>query len=303
MIMQEQREKERREMLEYHQREQRDILAAKVWKSHITCDHIGCHSITKLVFINNQDTCSHSLISLGHGIFEEKYLKMGYWKSTVVPKFKKLFEKNSVKKAGAAEACKTFDGAKEDYSKEFEEKKTELQVKVLEIYEASSAEIKTAVKERKEGALKKVSSAVEKFLEELSKIEFPGSKQAHEACCKFGPTYVEGPIFFVFEKVSTFIVVEEKKEEEAKPEAAAPVEETSTKEKEIVLEEEKKEEVTVAAEVEKTPEPEAAKPEVEKTPKPEVAKTEVEKTPEPEAAKPEAAKVEEVAPTEPPKAC
>ncbi|KAI3784526.1 hypothetical protein L1987_43625 [Smallanthus sonchifolius] len=227
---------------------------------------------------------------------------MGYWKSTVVPKFKKLFEKNNVKKAGAAEACKTFDGAKEDYSKEFEEKKTELQAKVLEIYEASSAEIKTVVKERKEGALKKVSSAVEKFLEELSKIEFPGSKPAHEACSKFGPTYVEGPIFFVFEKVSTFIVVEEKKEEEAVPEAkpeaevekkeeaAASVEETSTKEKDIVVEEEKKEEVTVVAEVEKTPEPEVAKPEVEKTP-------------EPEAAKPEAAKVEEVAPTEPPKAC
>lgn len=37
---------------------------------------------------------------------------MGYWKSTVVPKFKKLFEKNSLKKAGAAEACKSFDDAK-----------------------------------------------------------------------------------------------------------------------------------------------------------------------------------------------
>ncbi|KAK9067440.1 hypothetical protein SSX86_014769 [Deinandra increscens subsp. villosa] len=189
---------------------------------------------------------------------------MGYWKSTVVPKFKKLFEKNNLKKQGAAEACKTFDDAKEDYSKEFEEKKNELQAKVLEIYEASTAEIKAVVKERKEGALKKVSTAVEKFLEELSKLEFPGSKPAHEACCKYGPTYVEGPIFFVFEKVSTFIVVEEKKEEEAppvaEPEAAAPVEETSSKEKEIVVEEEKKEEVAVVApEVEKTPEPEAAK--------------------------------------------
>ncbi|KAI7745928.1 hypothetical protein M8C21_005556 [Ambrosia artemisiifolia] len=209
---------------------------------------------------------------------------MGYWKSTVVPKFKKLFEKNNVKKAGAAEACKTFDDAKEDYSKEFEEKKTDLQAKVLEIYEASAAEIKAVVKERKAGALKKVSSAVEKFLEELSKIEFPGSKPAHEACCKFGATYVEGPIYFVFEKVSTYIVVEEKKEE-APPtaEPAAPVEETSSKEKEIVVEEEKKEE---------------KKEEVEKTPEPEAAKAEVEKTPEPEAAK-----AEEVAPTEPPKAC
>ncbi|XP_076926277.1 plasma membrane-associated cation-binding protein 1-like [Bidens hawaiensis] len=187
---------------------------------------------------------------------------MGYWKSTVVPKFKKLFEKNNAKKAAAAEACKTFDGAKEDYSKEFEEKKTELQAKVVEIYEASTAEIKAVVKERKEGALKKVSSAVEKFLEELSKIEFPGSKPAHEACIKYGPAYVEGPIFFVFEKVSTFVVVEEKKEEvlpAAEPEKeAAPAEETSSKEKEIVVEEEKKEEVAaVVPEVEKTAEPKA----------------------------------------------
>ncbi|CAI9298807.1 unnamed protein product [Lactuca saligna] len=199
---------------------------------------------------------------------------MGYWKSTVVPKFKKIFEKNNVKKTAAAEACKTFDDAKEDYSKEFEEKKSELQAKVIEIYEASSAEIKAVVKEKKEGALKKVSTGVEKFLEELSKIEFPGSKPAHEACCKFGPTLVEGPIFFVFEKVSTFIVVEEKKEEEATPapEAAAPVEETSSKEKEIVVEEEKKEEVVVVAEVEKTPETTTVK-------------------------------AEEVTPAEPPKAC
>lgn len=103
-------------------------------------------------------------------------------------------------------------------------------------------------------------------------LEFPGSKPAHEACCKFGPALVEGPIFFVFEKVSTFIVVEEKTVEETPaPEAAAPVEETSSKEKEIVVEEEKKEEV-VAEVVEKTP---------ETTP----------------------AKAEEVAPTEPPKAC
>lgn len=33
----------------------------------------------------------------------------------------------------------------EDYSKEFEEKKSELQAKVIEIYEASTAEIKVIV--------------------------------------------------------------------------------------------------------------------------------------------------------------
>ncbi|XP_076955283.1 plasma membrane-associated cation-binding protein 1-like [Bidens hawaiensis] len=192
---------------------------------------------------------------------------MGYWKSIVVPKFKKLFEKNNVKKAAAAEACKIFDDAKDDYNKEFEEKKADLQAKVIEIYEASTTEIKAVVKERKDGALKKVSTGVEKFLEELSKIEFPGSKPVHEACSKFGPTYIEGPIFFIFEKVSTFIVVEEKKEEEppvTEPEAATdPVEETIAKEKEIVVEEEKKEEVVavVVDEAQKKPEPEVAKAE------------------------------------------
>ncbi|KAJ0694318.1 putative DREPP family protein [Helianthus annuus] len=199
---------------------------------------------------------------------------MGYWKSVVVPKFKKLFEKNNVKKAAAAEACKIFDDAKDNYNNEFEEKKADLQAKVIEIYEASSAEVKAVVKERKDGALKTVSNGVEKFLEELSKIEFPGSKPVHESCSKFGPTYIEGPIYFVFEKVSTFIVVEEEPPVAEPEAAAAPAEETSSKEKEIVVEEEKKEEV-VAEEVAK-----------------------VEKTPEPAAAKPE-----EVAPTEPAKAC
>ncbi|XP_076959314.1 plasma membrane-associated cation-binding protein 1-like [Bidens hawaiensis] len=193
---------------------------------------------------------------------------MGYWKSVVVPKFKKLFEKNNVNKAAAAEACKIFDEAKDDYGKEFEEKKADLQAKVIEIYEASTTEIKAVVKDRKDGALKKVSTGVGKFLEELSKIEFPGSKPVHEAWSKFGPTYIEGPIYFIFEKVSTFIdVVEEKKQEEppvAEPKAATdPVEETSGKEKEIVVDEEKKEEVTavVTDEAEKKPEPEAAKAE------------------------------------------
>lgn len=37
---------------------------------------------------------------------------MGYWNSKVVPRFKKIFEKNSAKKAAAAEACKTFDESK-----------------------------------------------------------------------------------------------------------------------------------------------------------------------------------------------
>ncbi|KAL6283033.1 hypothetical protein ACE6H2_013962 [Prunus campanulata] len=173
---------------------------------------------------------------------------MGYWQSKVVPKIKKVFEnKNSGKKAAAAEACKSFDESKEDYSKQFEEKKDELQAKVVEIYDNSSAEIKTLVKERKEAGLKKYSAAVHKFLEQLEKIDFPGSKPVSEASSKYGPAYVSGPVFFVFEKVSTFIVVEEKVEPPPPPPATETKteEETSAavKEREIVVEEEKKEEV------------------------------------------------------------
>lgn len=70
--------------------------------------------------------------------------------------------------------------------------------------------------------------------------EFPGSKSASEAASKVGPAYVSGPILFVFEKVSTFVVTEEeeKKEEAAPPAEAEP--ETSTaevKDKEIAVEE------------------------------------------------------------------
>ncbi|KAG5578727.1 hypothetical protein H5410_049354 [Solanum commersonii] len=160
---------------------------------------------------------------------------MGYWKAKVLPKIKQIFDKNGPKKTAAAEACKTFDEAKEEYSKEFEEKKTELQPKVLEIYEAAAVEIKSLVKEPKGAGVKKNSDGVQKFLDELVKIEFPGSKAVSEASSKFGPSYVSGPILFVLEKVSTFIVTEDKKEEEA---AAEEVEvKEKEKEKEIVIEE------------------------------------------------------------------
>ncbi|KAF5944713.1 hypothetical protein HYC85_018790 [Camellia sinensis] len=181
---------------------------------------------------------------------------MDYWKTKVLPKIKKVFDKNSTKKAAAAEVCKTFDDSKEEYSKEFEEKKTELQPKVIEIYEASSTEIKALVKEPKDAGLKKHSAGVQKLLDELVKIasmilsnfffviniagieEFPGSKAICEASSKFGPTLLPGPVFFVFEKVSTFIVTEEKAEEPPPETSAAVAEETGGKE--IVVEEGKK---------------------------------------------------------------
>lgn len=173
---------------------------------------------------------------------------MGYWTAKVLPKIKKVFEKNG-KKTAAAEACKSFDDSKGEIDKEFEEKKTELQPKVLEIFEASSAEVKALVKDPKEAGLKKNSTAVNKFLEELVKIEFPGSKPVSEASTKYGPALASGPVLFVFEKVSTFIITEEKDIEAPPAEAAASGEATVVVEEkeEIVVEEEKKEEAAIEA--------------------------------------------------------
>ncbi|MED6143356.1 Plasma membrane-associated cation-binding protein 1 [Stylosanthes scabra] len=189
---------------------------------------------------------------------------MGYWKSKVLPKIKKVFDKNGTKKAGAAEACKIFDDSKEEYNKAFEEKKTELQTKVTEIYESSSTEVKSLVKEPNEAGLKKNSTAVQKFIEELVKIDFPGSKPVSEASSKFGPALVSGPVSFVFEKVSTFIVTEEKVEE-ATP--TTTTEETSgVKEREIVVEEEEKKKEEAEEKTESLDPPSSAAETVEEKP-------------------------------------
>jgi hypothetical protein len=108
--------------------------------------------------------------------------------------------------------------------------------------------------------------------------EFPGSKPVSEASSKYGPALVPGPVLFVFEKVSTFIVTEEKVDQ-ATEAAKTTEEEASGKEKEIVAaEEEKKEEevlekIEVAAEAEKaepayTTEPPPVKVEEAEPPKP-----------------------------------
>nr|GMC95825.1 plasma membrane-associated cation-binding protein 1 [Ipomoea batatas]GMC97900.1 plasma membrane-associated cation-binding protein 1 [Ipomoea batatas]GME11455.1 plasma membrane-associated cation-binding protein 1 [Ipomoea batatas] len=156
---------------------------------------------------------------------------MDYWKSKVAPKIKKIFEKNGTKKAAAAELCKTFQDSKEEYGKDFEEKKTELQPRVVEIYEACSTEMKALVKDPKDAGLKKNSAAIHNFLDELAKIDFPGSKPVSEACSKVGAAYLSAPVFFVFEKVSSLLPEEKKEEavateedgEEPKAEASAPV--------------------------------------------------------------------------------
>ncbi|KAK6916940.1 DREPP family [Dillenia turbinata] len=177
---------------------------------------------------------------------------MGYWKSKVLPKIKKVFEKDSTKKAAAAEACKSFDDSK------------------------------SLIKEPKEGGLKKSSAAVEKFMQELVKIEFPGSKPVSEACSKYGVAYVGGPVLFVLEKVSTYITVETPQAQDAtKVEAEAA--ETKDKEAEIVVEESKtaaapeaSEKVLPVAEPEPEPEPASASA---SEPMPEAPKEKEEVTP------------------------
>ncbi|WCJ33291.1 plasma-membrane associated cation-binding protein 1 [Euphorbia peplus] len=170
---------------------------------------------------------------------------MGYWKSKVLPAINKVFKKDPAKKAAAAEACKSFDDSKEEINKEFEEKKAELEPKVVEIYEASSTEIKTLVKDPKEAGLKKHSSLVQKFLEELVKIEFPGSKAVSEASSKLGANYVSGPVVFIFEKVSSLIPVPVAATEESREIVVEPTP--------VVEEPEKKEPEAEPAKVEEAP--------------------------------------------------
>lgn len=55
----------------------------------------------------------HVYMLLIYGLVQKsEELKMGYWKSKVLPKIKKVFEKNPAKKAAVAEACKSFDDSK-----------------------------------------------------------------------------------------------------------------------------------------------------------------------------------------------
>lgn len=159
------------------------------------------------------------------------------------------------KKAAAAEFLKSFN--KEEIGKEIEDKKTELEPKVVEVVDSSPAEIKELIKDKKPAKIKKNSAAVTKFLEELAKIEFPGAKQVSDAVAKSGTTPLSGAIVFILDKVAPFVpkaepepaaaaaettsreVAVEEKKEEAEPAAAAPSE---------VVEEKKEEEKPVEAE-------------------------------------------------------
>uniref|UniRef100_A0A0D6R1G3 Plasma membrane-associated cation-binding protein 1 n=1 Tax=Araucaria cunninghamii TaxID=56994 RepID=A0A0D6R1G3_ARACU len=149
---------------------------------------------------------------------------MSYWKTEILPKIKKYFDKPSKKKA-AAEACKSFDESKESIERELGEKKEELQPKVEEVYKPLDKDTKAIVKQPTDAAIKKHAGPVKKVLEELTKIGFPGAAPASEAAAKFGPALALGPITYVFLKVSTFIT--EDVEEAAPPAAEAKTEETT----------------------------------------------------------------------------
>lgn len=195
---------------------------------------------------------------------------MDIWKSKVLPKIKLVFVKSAGKKAAAAaELVKSFDESKEGIDGEFQEKKADLQPKVVEIYESAPAPLKVLIKERsKVSGIKKNSAAITKFFEELAKIEFPGAKQVSDGISKAGPALLSGPIFATFEKVSTLLPVVAA-EEPAKEAAAPPAtEEADTKEAPV---DEKKEEAPAAA-VEKKEETQEEEKK-EETPAPPAAET------------------------------
>ncbi|KAG8045455.1 hypothetical protein GUJ93_ZPchr0008g12992 [Zizania palustris] len=160
----------------------------------------------------------------------EREREMGsVWKTKVLPGLTKLFDKDG-KKAAAAEFLKSFN--KEEIGKEIDDKKAELEPKVVEVVESSPDGIKALLKDKKPASkIKKNAPAVTKFLEELAKIEFPGAKALSDAVAKSGTTPLSGAIVFLLGKVAPFVPKEE-------PAAAAPEAETTSRE---VAVEEKKE--------------------------------------------------------------
>jgi len=162
------------------------------------------------------------------------------WKTKVLPGLNKIFDKDG-KKAAAVEFLKSFN--KEEIDKEIEDKRTELEPKVVETIEASPPEIKGLIKDKKTSKIKKNSVAVTKFLDDLAKIDFPGAKLVSDAVAKSGTPPLSPAIVFILDKVAPFVPAP-KEEPKAEPEAAAPAEETTTRD---VAVEEKKEEAEPSA--------------------------------------------------------
>lgn len=149
------------------------------------------------------------------------------WKTKVLTGLNKLFDKDG-KKAAAAEFLKSFN--KEEIGKEIDDKKTELEPKVVEVVESSPPEIKALLKDKKTASkIKKNGPAVTKFLEELAKIDFPGAKPVSDAVAKSGTTPLSPAIVFILDKVAPFVPKEEPKAE-PEPEPEAPAAETTSRE-------------------------------------------------------------------------
>ncbi|CAD6240698.1 unnamed protein product [Miscanthus lutarioriparius] len=201
------------------------------------------------------------------------------WKTKVLPGLNKIFDKDG-KKAAAVGFLKSFN--KEEIGKEIEDKKTELEPKVVETYEASPPEVKALFKDKKPVKItKKNSAAVTKFLDELAKIDFPGAKVVSEAVAKSGTTPLSPAITFILDKVAPFIP-EEPKEEPAAAEATS---------REVAVEE-KKEEAEPAAAAAATEEAAPAPAETPSEPAEEEEKKEEEAKPAAEEAAPPAAAAE-----------
>lgn len=172
---------------------------------------------------------------------------MSYWKTKVVPKLKKLFDKGG-KKKGASEACKLFDSSKESFEKEIEEKKADLHPKIIEIYRSTTIISKKLLKEPNESALKENPDAAQSILQDLAKAGFPGAQVLNDAGGKYGTALLPGPIIYLFGKTSTFLV------EEPLPEPKQETREISIEET-IAEEKTKEPEATPEGEVVNPPQP------------------------------------------------
>lgn len=174
---------------------------------------------------------------------------MSYWKTKVLPKFKKFFDKGKTK--GAADVCKSFDKSKESLEKEIGEK-PDLQLKVVEIYRSSTFTAQKLFKEPSEIAVKDNPGEAQSVLQELAKAGFPGAQLLSDAGIKYGPALLPGPIVFLLEKTSTFVVEEPLSE---------PVKEETPREGDIVQAstEPPKDETPTDSGVEKAPDAEDAK--------------------------------------------
>ncbi|KAJ7539949.1 hypothetical protein O6H91_11G116600 [Diphasiastrum complanatum] len=166
---------------------------------------------------------------------------MSYLKAKFLPRIKKFFEKS--KKKGSSEAIKEFDSSKESISKELEERKGEIQPKVVEIYKSSGDKTKILLKDPSPSAIDADPALVQGLLKELATAGFPGATTLSDSVAKFGTAALAGPITFLLSKASVFVQDEpspiiakaidppisaaETKSEEAPPAAEAVVEDTA----------------------------------------------------------------------------